>query len=271
MTQKGNINPPSEGYVVLPDGNLFYVSQGEGFPVILVHSISGGAWKWERMMEPLAEQLRVYAVDLPGHHRSERPPKPYTVEDFATMLMRFMDSLGISKAHLVGTHGGAIISLAFAVTNPTRIEKLVLNGCPSWTLEQGREYHKRDWLEGRCDERGLPLPMTLERAKGTMMINPDQRMVDLTNKAFLESGEWLTQCHAAVSDYDVVAHLPAVQASTLITYGEMDKRKKERALYNGIKGSRLEIVPSSAASPFYEQPKFYSRVLMEFLTLPEKY
>ncbi len=268
MTQEGKDRPLSEGYVSLPDGKVFYVSQGEGFPVILVHSISGGTWKWERMMEPLAKQFHVYAIDLPGHHRSDWPPRYYAVEDFTSMLIGFMDSLSIGKAHLVGTHGGAIISLAFAVAHPMRTQKLVLDGCPSWTQEQGRIYHRRDWL-ARCDERGLPLPMTLDRARGTMMIDPDQRMVDMTNKAFVESGEWVTQCHAAVSDYDVASHLRDVQANTLITYGELDKRSKERVLYYGIEGSQLEIIPGAAASPFYELPELYSRVVMDFLAQPE--
>ena len=49
------------------DGSgLNYHRQGEGDPVVLLHGIGSELCVWEPVLEPLAAELDVIALDLPG-------------------------------------------------------------------------------------------------------------------------------------------------------------------------------------------------------------
>src|SRR4051812_4883585 len=52
---------------------------GEGPPLVLVHSVHAAASSFEMrgIFEPLSQRFSVYAVDLLGFGKSERPAAPY--------------------------------------------------------------------------------------------------------------------------------------------------------------------------------------------------
>ena len=53
---------------------LRYLETGGGPPLILVHGLGSNAMQeWGRLMAPLGQKYHVYAPDLPGFGRSERP------------------------------------------------------------------------------------------------------------------------------------------------------------------------------------------------------
>ncbi len=72
-----------------------------------------------------------FAVDLPGHGRSEGAPLP-TVDAMADWLLRALGANGIGKASLVGHSMGSLIALAAAASAPERVERIALIGiaCP---------------------------------------------------------------------------------------------------------------------------------------------
>ena len=111
--------------------NVFYLESGmqNKETVLLIHG--GGnssAYKtWKYQILALAEKYHVIAPDLPGYGNTARPGVPctlrYYVKDF---VGKFMDSLSISKADVVGNSMGGGISIGFALDNPSRVNKLVL-------------------------------------------------------------------------------------------------------------------------------------------------
>lgn len=47
--------------------NLNFVKRGQGKPLLLLHGI-GGSWRsWNPIIDGLAAQREVIAIDLPGH------------------------------------------------------------------------------------------------------------------------------------------------------------------------------------------------------------
>ncbi len=86
--------PPLPGqteYYEWQGQRMAYSILGQGAPVIILHSINGSGWAWEMRsnLEPLAEQYRVYAPDLPGFGRSERRPIVYSAELYIDWLLDF--------------------------------------------------------------------------------------------------------------------------------------------------------------------------------------
>ena len=89
-----------------------YVSAGQGEPIILIHGWAADAEMWDSLMQDLSRDYRVIAFDCRGHGRSDKPtdPKQYGME-MVNDVVRLMDHLGFSKAHIVGYSMGGSIAL----------------------------------------------------------------------------------------------------------------------------------------------------------------
>jgi len=71
--------------------------------------------------------LRVLAVDLPGHGRSEGPPLA-SVEALAGWVIALLEAANVASAHLVGHSMGSLIALEAASRAPGRAAALVMVG-----------------------------------------------------------------------------------------------------------------------------------------------
>lgn len=105
---------------------IHYMESGKGEPLILVHSAGQSLYTFRRLFYKLAMYYRVIAVDLVGHGYSDRPDFfDYTIGDHAESLARFMDSMGIESAHILGFSFGAGYALELAHKHPERVGKIV--------------------------------------------------------------------------------------------------------------------------------------------------
>ncbi|HKW73741.1 MAG TPA: alpha/beta fold hydrolase [Candidatus Dormibacteraeota bacterium] len=100
---------------------------GRGSPVVFIHGLgSSGYMEWRHTLESVATRHRVFAPDLPGFGRSDKPRARYTIPYFARFVRRYMDNRGLRSAALVGTSLGGRIALEVALEEPKRVRKLVL-------------------------------------------------------------------------------------------------------------------------------------------------
>jgi pimeloyl-ACP methyl ester carboxylesterase len=105
---------------------LHYVAAGRGPAVVLLHGLGGFAESWRDTIEALVPRASVFALDLPGFGRSAKPRTTYRLGFFASALHGFLDALGIAQASLVGHSLGASVAVTYALTHPTRTERLAL-------------------------------------------------------------------------------------------------------------------------------------------------
>jgi pimeloyl-ACP methyl ester carboxylesterase len=117
------------GNVVRVDGlATHYVEEGQGPPVLLLHGASLGLCSngWEPVIAPLAAHgFRVIALDQPGFGLSDTPPDP-TVAYRRGFILRFLDALGIARAHLVGHSQAGAIVVTLALEHPERVASVVV-------------------------------------------------------------------------------------------------------------------------------------------------
>jgi len=109
-----------------------YLEAGQGDPVVLIHGSGPGVTSyanWRLVLPALAESFRVLAPDMVGFGFSERPATiDYGVQTWADQVVGLMDTLELSRAHLVGNSFGGAIALRVAAQHPDRVGKLVLMG-----------------------------------------------------------------------------------------------------------------------------------------------
>jgi 2-hydroxy-6-oxonona-2,4-dienedioate hydrolase len=97
-------------------------------PVVLVHGLGVSSRYMVPIAAELADEFAVYAVDLPGHGRSDTPALALDVPALAAALAQWMDAAGLRRPALLGNSMGCQIAAELAVRYPERVERLVLVG-----------------------------------------------------------------------------------------------------------------------------------------------
>ena len=146
----------AETFVDVPGGRLFLVADGEGPPVILVHSAIVDLRSWDAMVPYLAGAgYRVIRYDTRGFGRS-------TTEDveFSNRadLLAVLDARGIQKCAVVGNSRGAMIALDTVLEHPDRFVGFVWVGGGIGGFDSGEPtpeelalFNEADALEAKGD------------------------------------------------------------------------------------------------------------------------
>ncbi|MEZ5709327.1 MAG: alpha/beta hydrolase [Blastomonas sp.] len=122
------ITPAREGPIQLAETSLWHQDMGgTGEAVILLHAWTGSYAFWPYQQEALAAAgYRVISYSARGHYRSAAidPDNPGTsTGDLAALI----DELGISRAHIIGTAGGGLAALDYALSRPGRVLSLTVS------------------------------------------------------------------------------------------------------------------------------------------------
>ena len=111
---------------------IYWVQPEHKRTLVLLHGFAGGVGNWLPNWKDLIQYTNVYAVDMPGFARSERPKVTFKTADDAIEFMTdsvlaWMKEMGIEgKVDLCGHSFGGYISANFAMKYPTKIDHLVL-------------------------------------------------------------------------------------------------------------------------------------------------
>ena len=117
----------SSGFIELGSLRVHHTYGGRGSPVLFIHGLgSSGYIEWRFNLEATADRHRVFAPDLPGFGRSEKPRARYGIPYFTRFIERYMQARGLRSAAVVGSSLGGRIALELALENPRRVSKLVL-------------------------------------------------------------------------------------------------------------------------------------------------
>jgi len=132
---------------------IFTKVEGEGRPVLLLHSYWGSHILFDHLASVLSAGLKVIRIDLPGHGKSGIPPLDYSFEKFAAILNELLNRLGVGeKVSIIGHSMGGYMAMAFAAKYPKRMTSLVLMHSP--TKEADIKSIKLRGREGRLLQKG---------------------------------------------------------------------------------------------------------------------
>ena len=113
---------------VLIDGNrVHYRDEGEGDVVVLIHGTASSLHTWDKWANILTDKYRVIRMDLTGFGLTGPDHAGrYEVSDDVAFLNNFLNTLSITKAHLVGSSLGGRIAWQYALEYPNNVQTLAL-------------------------------------------------------------------------------------------------------------------------------------------------
>jgi pimeloyl-ACP methyl ester carboxylesterase len=272
----------AKGEFIQLDGHqTHYIERGEETgraSVILLHGFFYDTFMWAENIDALAENHKVYALDLWGFGYSTRELMEYSYELYASQLLLFMDALGVEQASLVGQSLGGGIAIRFAVDYPQRVHKLIL-------------------VDAAGMPNALPLSGKLIKAIPAMGHMMYAMNVDIMRKKgladfFVHDKKMLTQEYfdnvtrfhkirgtIAVmlriirrdffyTLHDEIAQLSRLDKDILIVWGRHDNGNPLRlgqAMHRMLAGSKFAVIDNARHVPNAEAPGLFNRLASDFL------
>ncbi len=227
--------------------------------IVFVHGAGGTHAHWRFQLRELAIRWNALAVDLPGHGESQGDGCP-TIPEYRDVLRDVLDTLGFTRAVLVGHSMGGGIAQSLALTYPDRLAALVLVGTgarlrvhPDIFAAIQRDTGEAGRLISGWAYSSAAMPATVASAAEAIARN----RASVLEKDF-----------RACDAFDLVGEIPKIRAPTLIVCGKDDRLtpvKYARFLHENIPDSVLAVIPGAGHMVMLERPVEFNHALTAFL------
>lgn len=114
-TLKDVLKSSANNYYDWRFGKVYYKKKGHGSPLLLIHDLTvySSAYEWNKVIDKLAENHTVYALDLLGCGRSEKPKITYTNFLYVQLISDFIKNVIREKTDIVASgFSGSFVLLA---------------------------------------------------------------------------------------------------------------------------------------------------------------
>jgi pimeloyl-ACP methyl ester carboxylesterase len=132
---------PSPNFVSTDLGRLHVRRTGTGPPAVLWHSLFVDSRSWGPLIDALACDRTVYAIDGPSHGKSEAVPRDFMFEECVAAAEQALDRLGLTEpVDWVGNAWGGHVGIHLATG--TRLRTLTTIGTPVQAFTLGEKFTK---------------------------------------------------------------------------------------------------------------------------------
>ncbi|MEJ2210980.1 MAG: alpha/beta fold hydrolase [Anaerolineae bacterium] len=227
-------------------------------PVVLIHGAGGSHQLWLYQVRDLP-QARTYALDLPGHGRSQGLGRD-RIAAYGDWLVAFLDAVGVEKAVLVGHSMGGGIALDVALRYQGRVAGLglVATGARMPVAPTLLEQIQRD-------------PEAAVRLIVQWSYGPeaDQEVVRQGRRQLQQTApDVLYGDFVACDAFDVRDRLGQISAPACLLFGTQDRMtpaKYAPGLRDGLPDAVLHLVEGAGHMILVEQPQAVTRTLTALL------
>lgn len=251
--------------------DIYFEEHGSGFPLLLLMGFGDGCGAWSNQIPAFAARYRTIAFDHRGVGQSAAPEGGYAIPQFADDAYGLLDHLGITRAHLVGYSMGGRVAQDMAARRPERVGGLVLaasaakpNALNVYSLQAGA-YLYRTFGPEAASAFGPLISYT-----HAYFAEHLPELVARLGKAQVDP----MPLHAyeghvrAIEAHDTTPMLGKITAPTLVLMGEhewLNPRADADIMLDGIKDSRLSVLPGGGHGFLWETPAAFNRAVLDFL------
>lgn len=259
---------------------LYYEEAGSGTPLIFVHEFADDHRSWEAQMRFFSRRYRCIVYNARGYPPSDvpKPASKYSqalaVDDCVGML----DALKIKKAHVVGCSMGGYAAIHFAIRYGKRALSSTAIGAGFGSDPDKREQFLRDTeaQAQRFDRLGMPAAVKdyMVGPSRVQYLNRDPRGFaefarNFEHHSALGSANTLRGVQAKrPTVYELETGLRACKVPMLVVSGDEDDNCLEPGIFikRVCMSANLLVVPATGHAVNLEEPDFFNRALLDFLT-----
>ena len=254
--------------------DIYYEAQGEGEPLVLIPYLAADQACYAFQVAEYAKHFTCFGVDLRGAGLSGKPEGHYTTELFADDVAAFMQAAGVDRAHVAGLSLGAATGMWLAAKHPERVASLSLHS--AW---DNSDPFLRVVVEGwrvMAQALGSVTDMAIQGivpwcyTPELYAARPEyiDSLADFVRSRPMPPVDAFLRQSQAVLSHDARGVLGAIQAPTLITFGQRDMVTSTRfagPLTAAIPRAEVVVFENCAHAPIYEDVDGFNQRTLAFL------
>jgi pimeloyl-ACP methyl ester carboxylesterase len=248
----------------LASGLYFHFSQDgvvETPAVVLLHGIGGMHLFWPPQIRRLPG-YRVFALDLPGHGKSNHGGGLQTVEAYAAQIVAWMETVNLHRAVFVGHSLGGAIALNLSKQYPERALGLGL-------FSSGVRLNIPQEILADASSNATFYKSVENLVSWSFGASVSAQLSEFTASRWREVRPSVLYGDLIASEqFDFNEQLTEIRLPTLVLCGEEDRitpLRYSQLLARIIPGAILQIIPQAGHMVMLEQPDLVAKSLVAFL------
>jgi pimeloyl-ACP methyl ester carboxylesterase len=258
-------------------GSLAFERRGSGAPLVLLHGMGHRRQAWDAVLDRLAAERTVYALDLPGH--GESPPLGgagtgrSAIEAMAAAVFAFLDQNGLDRPHWAGNSLGGALALQAAVAGrAASVTGLSPAGFWSggWEFRYVKAVFHGAELTGAATRNLIPFLARSTVGRAVMDAAFVASPARMTSEQAVEDAYAFFRARDAVSAVlSERVHFTDVippEIPVTIAWGTKDRLlppSQARVAHRRIPHSTLRTLPGCGHVPMTDNPELVARVILD--------
>lgn len=247
---------------------LHHVRRGDGPPLVLIHGLGGSEVVWNPVMERLAAERDVVALDLPGFGRSPDPGNGFvpTAAELGRVVGRFCRELGIERPDVAGNSLGGWIALEMAADGAAA-SVCALSPAGLWRNALGPRRFERHAL-GRVLRPVMPSLLRSARIREavlrTTLARPDRLSREEATELVL--GYVGAPLYARANEemrMGAFERAAEIGVPVTLAWGELDRIVGRPSRSRRPPGARYVEMPGWGHTPTWDDPEGVARLILE--------
>jgi pimeloyl-ACP methyl ester carboxylesterase len=247
---------------------LHHIRRGEGAPLVLVHGLGGSIVVWRPVLERLAVERDVVALDLPGFGRSPAPGNGFvpTAAELGEAVSGLCADLGIDRPHVAGNSLGGWIALEMAAAGRAA-SVCAISPAGMWRDPIGPRRVERHHL-GRRIRPLLNVALRSARVRSAVLRSTLAHPDRLTREeaAELVGGYLNAPLYAAANEemrMGAFERKDDIDVPVTLAWGELDQLVGRPSRSRRPPGARFVEKPGWGHTPTWDDPEGVASLILE--------
>ena len=243
--------------IAIDDLNINYIIKGSGKPILILEGWQTNLKVYDKLTNHLSKYRKVYALDLPGFGESDEPKFSWTLNDYVSLVIKFIKKFDLEDFDILAhSFGGRIVIKSFP--NNLKINKIIM-------ISPAGIKNKKNYLK-KIREFLYKFIKRFPKLKEFYVSKYSS--IDYKNASPI-----MRKILVNVVNEDLTNNLSYINKPCLLIWGDNDK---DSPLKNGykmnkiIKDSGLCIIPNSGHFSFLEKEAYVYKIIDTFLEENEK-
>ena len=263
-------------------GKVFYTKTGNGSPLLLVHdvAVTSSSYDWKKIIRKLSKNHTVYALDLIGCGRSDKPEVTYTNFMYVQLLSSFIKDVIQEKTDIVATGLAAPIAIMTQQMDSNALNRIILLNHVSIQSMKEIPTTCKKWIKGFMN---LPLigsftysmimnPFTMKfMHKQNPTMNLPAEMLDVQlEAAHKQNGKGKHLYSSLIGNYvnfDIYHAVKKCKKPIIILSSQKNKKHLQTSNeYHKVNSNiRIQSLSSKSDCPQIEEPSKAANALLQIL------
>jgi pimeloyl-ACP methyl ester carboxylesterase len=250
------VTPRSQSTIDLDGLAVFYETEGDGDPIVLLHGGLADNSTWGAQFSGFAPTRRVVAPERQAQGHTPDRPGPLTYQAMTDQTVGFLLALGLAPVDLLGWSDGGMVGTLIAAQHPELVRTLTVTGSG---------FSSAGYAPGGME--------------ALLALTPDDEDMAMFVAMYAQASPdgpahfpevWQKVRAMWAEPFDWTAAVRGIVAPTLVIVGDDDYITVAHAeeFSRLVKDGQLAVVPGASHILPMERPDLFNQLVLEFTANP---